>query len=699
MTAALLAASFTALAPPRPAHAATITVNSAADNTTAGDGDCTLREAINNANDTTDGQTTVGDCAARNPRGADTITLPAGTYTLRLAGHSEADNATGDLDLKSDITINGADADTTIIDGDQSDRVMEVFGGASVELNNLTIANGKGQDAASIAHGQGGGIHNAGTLTIQDCVIKDNLSGKGSGSPNVAKGGGVYSSGTLTIRRSTIRGNAAHDSYTTGADGGDGGGIYAEGSLTIENSRIENNTAGDGYTDSEGGSGGGIYIASGTIEITDTTITGNSSGANSSSYYDTGHGGGVAAWGGTTTIENSTISNNTTPAGPEYDKDGDGGGIALGSGSMTVTNSTISGNQAAGGGGGAVASGGTLDLIHTTITSNTGDSDNDGTGEGGGLSEAGGTINIKNSIVAKNDDLGGADDSSDDCHDTITSQGYNLVGNGTGCPSGGTNQTTGNPGLGPLGDNGGPTHTHALLSGSPALDAIPNGTNGCGSDYTSDQRGEPRPSPAGGNCDIGSFESAFREIDVRGNNQSIADGDNTPDTADHTDFGEADVNTEAITYTFTISNTGVIDLNLDGTPRVEIGGAGADAFSLTAAPDATIAPGSSTTFQITFDPADTDLQTAVVVITSDDTDENPYVFSIQGTGTGTPNAVILKSLAARSLGRVLSGILVALVWGVSAGGVGLGGWRLVKQQRTTDHTADAQSQNTKRNPK
>ena len=62
------------------------------------------------------------------------------------------------------------------------------------------------------------------------------------------------------------------------------------------------------------------------------------------------------------------------------------------------------------------------------------------------------------------------------------------------------------PMLDSLADNGGPTWTHALLLGSPAIDHVPNATNGCGTTYTTDQRGYARPYPTGGSCDIGAFE-------------------------------------------------------------------------------------------------------------------------------------------------------------------------------------------------
>ena len=86
------------------------------------------------------------DCSLRgaiSAAGGNTITLPAGNYTLTIAGPSEDDNATGDLDLTSELTINGAGADATIIDADQIDRVLQVHNGASVRLNGMTLTNGK----------------------------------------------------------------------------------------------------------------------------------------------------------------------------------------------------------------------------------------------------------------------------------------------------------------------------------------------------------------------------------------------------------------------------------------------------------------------------------------------------------------------------------------------------------------------------
>ena len=100
------------------------------------DGDCSLREAVQAAN-TDQG---VDDCVAGD--GADVIDVPAGTYRLTRAGVSEQQNITGDLDILSVVTINGAGRGNTFLDGAGLDRVLDVFGGASASAQDLVLRNG-----------------------------------------------------------------------------------------------------------------------------------------------------------------------------------------------------------------------------------------------------------------------------------------------------------------------------------------------------------------------------------------------------------------------------------------------------------------------------------------------------------------------------------------------------------------------------
>ena len=132
--------------------------------------------------------------------------------------------------------------------------------------------------------------------------------------------------------------------------------------------------------------------------------------------------------------------------------------------------------------------------------------------------------------------------------------------------------------------------------------------------------------------------TATVDIAVRGNNATISDGDMTPGNGDHSDFGSTAVSDGTVTRAFTIQNAGTASLNLTGTPKVVIGGTHAADFTVTALPSSPVSGGSSTTFQITFDPGALGMRTATVSIPSSDIDENPYDFAIQGTGVLSSNA-------------------------------------------------------------
>lgn len=134
------------------------------------------------------------------------------------------------------------------------------------------------------------------------------------------------------------------------------------------------------------------------------------------------------------------------------------------------------------------------------------------------------------------------------------------------------------------------------------------------------------------NC--GSPPALGPEINLVGNGANIVNGDLIPSLADDTDFDSTSTSSGSIVKTFTIENLGDDVLNLTGvSPFVFLSGANASDFSVTQLPSSTINPASSTTFQITFDPQADGLRTATITIANNDTDENPYTFNIQGTGT------------------------------------------------------------------
>ncbi|WP_072622562.1 choice-of-anchor Q domain-containing protein [Spirulina major] len=213
--------------------------------------------------------------------------------------------------------------------------------------------------------------------------------------------------------------------------------------ITLTNSTVSSNSAGN--------SGGGLY-ANGNITLTNSTVSGNSAGNN-------GPGGGLWA-----------------------------------NGNITLTNSTVSGNSAGGDGGGLYADGGTTTLTNSTVSGNSSNN------RGGGLYA--GNITLTNSIVANNTDNGTAPDLK--AFGTITATN-SLIEDSTGATITGSNNIIGvDPQLGPLANNGGPTQTHALLAGSPAIDA---GNNGLvpGIRNSGDQRGFI-PGIFNGTVDIGAYE-------------------------------------------------------------------------------------------------------------------------------------------------------------------------------------------------
>jgi hypothetical protein len=173
----------------------------------------------------------------------------AGTYTLSIPGAGEDDNATGDLDILSDITIKGVSAGQTILDGNQLDRLIDVGSGVTGHLIRLTIRHGQTSTG-------GGGLLNLGSLTISECDLNNNTSSVG--------GGGIFNDGDgeLTINDSIIRQNTA---------GYYGGGIWNNVGRTavINNSTISANhtlDAGSGSNGSNGNPGSnGVTGAEGVV--------------------------------------------------------------------------------------------------------------------------------------------------------------------------------------------------------------------------------------------------------------------------------------------------------------------------------------------------------------------------------------------------------------------------------------------------
>jgi uncharacterized repeat protein (TIGR01451 family)/CSLREA domain-containing protein len=249
----------------------------------AGNNRCSLRSAI---------------IAANNLAGADTITLPAGTYNLTLPGNGIGVDNTGDLDITDSLTIDGGTEPIgTIIDAGQIDRVFDISGG-NVLLRGLTIQNGLSPVGPS-----GGAIDSqANRLEIQNSIIQNNR----------AQGGALNTDG-------------------------DGGAIAAEGTLIIQNSTLRNNEA--------GGGGGAIYFfgnaGAGTVSISDSTLEANASTARG--------GGALFAEEANVTIANTrVVSNRSSQTGGGLDLEGNFANVAV-----TLTNVSLEDNQATLSGAGA----------------------------------------------------------------------------------------------------------------------------------------------------------------------------------------------------------------------------------------------------------------------------------------------------------------------------------------------------------
>ncbi len=375
--------------------------------------------------------------------------------------------------ITSSLTLDGGTHGLTI-DANHNSRVMEIDGstsGVTVNLSNLTLENGNGSginvsSAAGnlLVYAQGG---NSAVVSIDNSTISN-------GSVN-SNGGDIYNDGenggsvTMTINNSTVTGGSSSGGgYTAG-----GGGIYNDGSnsgyvnLTINNSTVSNNTSigGTGAGIDNNGEGGNAVLT-----ITNSNISGNASDTHGGGIFNDGSAGGSA----TLTISNSTMSGNSAGNAAVAD----GGAIFnfgnAGSADVTINNSTLTGNSASRGGG-AVANNG--------IT----------------------TLTVGHSILAGNTANGSEVEYTDNGGGTFTSNGYNLYGqNGSAggfVPAAHDILLTGNIStvLSALANNGGPTETMALVTGSLAIAA-----GGSNTGYELDQRGDARS--ISGQISIGAYE-------------------------------------------------------------------------------------------------------------------------------------------------------------------------------------------------
>ncbi len=463
----------------------------------------------------------------------DTIVFAAGVTTVTLT--------TAELLVDKNVTISGPGPDKLTVQRASATRFRIFRVTQNATISGMTITGG-----CPANYPGGGGIYNGGALAVTNCTISGNVQDNWGNS-----GGGIANFGTMTVTNTTISGN--------GLPGNPGGGIYAGSkNTTITNCTISGNHGsgilggvdGSGVISNSTISGNGDVSNSGagivgSWVVTKCMISGNLSGGIdghdmtitncmiSGNSKTNGYGGGGISvdYPGNVTITNSTISGNSVSGRNGVTGGVTGGGIYF-SANATVANCTISGNSVVGNSNGSGYGGGISAMdngsrtLNVTITNSTVTGNSAIAGSYPSPSAGGGiyigsysSLTARATIIALNTAPSGPDVYSD-YSATLTSQGFNLIGNNTGAtitPAQasdkiGTSAAPIDPLLGPLQNNGGPTSTCALLAGSPAIEAGDDSVLNTPLSLTTDQRGAGFTRRSGSHVDIGAFETVFQPV-------------------------------------------------------------------------------------------------------------------------------------------------------------------------------------------
>ncbi|AFY45108.1 choice-of-anchor Q domain-containing protein [Nostoc sp. PCC 7107] len=297
---------------------------------------------------------------ANTSAGKDLIRFTGGLFTDNIADTISLGGSS--LFITDDLSIDGRGSNLLTISGNYNfaqdnnlSRVFEIASGITVDIEGLTIANGYAADTRG-----GGGVYNAGNLTLRNVTISNNFSGGQDSSGN--NGGGIYNSnsGVLRLNNSTVTANYAGQ---VDADGilytSDGGGIYNAGIVTLNNSAINGNSAGyynDFYFPDNLGNGAGVYNT-GTLTANNSTINNNRGTGDGTGIYSTG----------TVTLSYGSVDNNES-SNPFYNAFS---GI-VSNGSLTIRNSSVSSNRAidVNGASSGIDSSGTLIISNSNIDNN-----------------------------------------------------------------------------------------------------------------------------------------------------------------------------------------------------------------------------------------------------------------------------------------------------------------------------------------
>jgi len=465
---------------------------------------------------------------------------------------------TNTLAITRDVVVD-AGTNAVSISGNNAFRIFTVASNLTVEIKGLTLTSGAATEGAALR------IEPGATVKLTGCTVSGNIAagaagaagadgkdssgtggnGSAGGTGFEARGAAIYNHGSLILESCRFltnsvaggkggAGGAGGDGGFQGGNGGNGGSgagcwggaIFNTGQVWITNSTFHGNTATGGAGGAGGaagggpaagrqgiggsgveGSGGAIY-SMGPVTVYASTFTGSRAAGGASADGGTLNSGngtdglpgglstGGAIWssGGLTAV-NCTFQNNTATGGAGGDggparwtagKGGNGGsaygGAILSSGNAALTNCTLAQNGAVGGTNGVAGSGAVGN-----------DNGHVGSSSGGAIARAGGIVALKNSILANSTSGGNA-------FGAITDLGQNISSDAS-FPVGSTSLASTDPLLGALADNGGPTSTMTLLSGSPAIQrADPAAAPAV------DQRGRTRPGTGKSFPDLGAVE-------------------------------------------------------------------------------------------------------------------------------------------------------------------------------------------------
>ena len=483
----------------------TITVNSLDDGplNPVADGNLTLREAVQAANS----DSAYGDAPAGS--GVDVIDFSvSGTILLQ----------SGEIEATETLIITGPGAEQLTIDAQQDSRIFNITAvSGDTSISGITFINGEttGNNGAPTMTNDstfsGGAIRSLsiGELTLDSTIFADNVTLGGN-----ARAGAVFAFGRVTITSSSFTNNS------TARDNGDGGAVFSSFGLDVSDSVFMGNR-----TMGKGADGGALHGNQGTVTVTNSILSGNTSGDDGGAIWSGGNitinsstisnnstkltntlAGGVGS-NNSVTVNHSTISNNHSMGFFSNGRTVGGGGVH--GRDVFITHSTISGNST-GSDGGGISSERDLTLRYSTVT------DNSALGNGGGIEVGVRTAAFEHSIVAGNSAWGVGpdlvrpgifgfslnDNLIGDKSGTLLTEAQmpdakgNLIGSASG-------MGIIIPLLGKLADNGGDKLTHALLVGSPALNA---GDPGFTAPPDFDQRETPFDRVVFGQIDIGALE-------------------------------------------------------------------------------------------------------------------------------------------------------------------------------------------------